>query len=235
MSDRDYFKRAVTSPLIDKISFSVRRRIFGMFLDAVKPLPNEKIIDIGAFAGSEDPNQNFMEQLYKHPENITAVGIEDASFLERQYPGLKFIKIVAGKKLPFDDDQFDIGFSSATIEHVGTDKDQEFFLRECLRVSRRLFLVTPNRFYPVEFHTRVPFLHWLPKKAFGRILKMIGLEFYSKEENLNLLDRKKLLKIVPDRYRDKARLEPCRFLGITSNLILVIRKRSQKLRIASGV
>ena len=25
---------------------------------------------------------------------------------------------------------------------------------------------TPNRFYPIEFHTKLPLLHWLPKTFF---------------------------------------------------------------------
>ena len=31
-----------------------------------------------------------------------------------------------------------------------------------------MFLTTPNRWFPVEVHTRLPLVHWLPESAAGR-------------------------------------------------------------------
>ena len=121
MSDKDYFKRAVKFSLLDEIAFYARRRIFKIFMDTVMPLQRETMVDVGVFGGSADPNWNFLEQLYEYPENITAVGIEDASVLELQYPGLKFVKVAPNTPLPFKEDQFDIGFSSA-IRSMGALK-----------------------------------------------------------------------------------------------------------------
>jgi len=162
--------------------------------------------------------------LYSRPEKITAVGIEDASFLEGQYKGLKFVKAAPNEPLPFKDNQFDVGFCSATIEHVGSSKRQELFLKEAIRVCKKLFLTTPNRFYPVEFHTRVIFLHWLPAGIFRKIIKNLGLEFYSTEENLNLLSRKQLLNLIPGEYRKKSCVFYHTLFGLPSNLILIVRK-----------
>ena len=53
---------------------------------------------------------------------------------------------------------------------------------------------------------------------------MIGLDFYSEEKNLNLLGKKDLMNLVPTSYRSKASMIPCRLLGVTSNLILVVKK-----------
>ena len=36
---------------------------------------------------------------------------------------------------------------------------------EALRVGRRVFLTTPNRWFPIEVHTRLPLVHWLPEAA----------------------------------------------------------------------
>ena len=224
MSDRDYFNRAYNFSIFDKMSIFARRQLFEIFIKNIKPSPNEKIADIGVFGGSEDPNMNFLEQLYQYPKNITAIGVEDAVFLERQYPGLKFVKILANQRLPFNDDEFDIGFSSAVIEHVGSFQDQKYFLEEAIRICRTLFIATPNRFYPIEFHTRLPFLHWLPQPFFRKILKIMNLEFYSKEENLNLLGEKQLLNLMPLQYREKSKLLSYRFLGLVSNLILIVQK-----------
>ena len=224
MSDKDYFDRAYNFSIFDKISIFARRQIFKVFIKNIKPLSHEKIIDIGVFGGSQDPSMNFLEQFYQYPKNITAIGVEDAVFLERQYPGLKFVKILPNQPLPFDNDEFDIGFSNAVIEHVGSIKNQKYFLEEAIRICHRLFITTPNRFYPVEFHTRLPVLHWLPQPFFRKILKIMKLEFYSKEENLNLLGKKQLLDLIPLQYRKKTKLLSYRFFGLVSNWILIVQK-----------
>jgi len=224
MSDKDYFNRLINASFLDELTFAERKKIFDIFLKEIKPLPDEKIVDIGVFCGSIDPKMNFLELLYPHPENITAVGTEDGNFLEEKYRGLKFIRIVPNEPLPFKDDQFDIGFCSATIEHVGSLDNQKNFLKETIRVCKRFFLATPNRFYPVEFHTRAIFIHWLPKPIFRRMIKKMGLEFYSREENLNLISRKELLALVPEKYRKISKIIYHKLFGMPSNLILVVKK-----------
>ena len=64
--------------------------------------------------------------------------------------------------MPFADGEFDIVFSNAVIEHVGGREQQRRFVEESLRVARRAFVTTPNRWFPVEVHTRLPLVHWLP-------------------------------------------------------------------------
>ena len=64
--------------------------------------------------------------------------------------------------MPFADGEFDIVFSNAVIEHVGGREQQRRFVEESLRVAQRAFVTTPNRWFPVEVHTRLPLVHWLP-------------------------------------------------------------------------
>ena len=54
--------------------------------------------------------------------------------------------------------------------------------------NKIFFITTPYRFFPVDFHTKLPFVHMLPKKIHRYILKLLFLDEYSKEENLNLLN-----------------------------------------------
>ena len=56
-------------------------------------------------------------------------------------------------------------FSNAVIEHVGGRAEQRRFVDESLRVAPRAFVTTPNRWFPVEVHTRLPLVHWLPDAA----------------------------------------------------------------------
>ena len=71
---------------------------------------------------------------------ITAVGIDDATFLESLYPGMLFVR-ADGRDLPFDDNSFDHVHSSAVLEHVGTRAQQVQFLKELWRVTRRTLLL----------------------------------------------------------------------------------------------
>jgi SAM-dependent methyltransferase len=125
--------------------------------------------------------------------------------------------------LPFADNEFDLGFSNAVIEHVGSRERQAAFLAELVRVASRVFISTPNRFYPLELHTRLPLLHWLPPRLFRSVLARLGMDFYSREENLNLLTARELKGMLPPGpYR--VRLFRHYFLGLPSNLILIVEK-----------
>ncbi len=68
-----------------------------------------------------------------------------------------------GRDLPFGDAEFDVGFSNAVVEHVaGGREGQRQFVHELCRVAQRVFVTTPNRRFPLEVHTLLPFVHWLP-------------------------------------------------------------------------
>ena len=76
--------------------------------------------------------------------------------------------------LPFPDQSFDVVFSNAVIEHVGDVERQRQFVAEALRVGRRVFVTTPNRWFPIEVHTRLPLVHWLPKGGSDRAYELTG-------------------------------------------------------------
>jgi hypothetical protein len=76
-----------------------------------------------------------------------------------------------GRELPFADGEFDFGFSNAVVEHVAGGRDgQRRFVHELCRVSRRVFVTTPNRWFPLEVHTLLPLVHWLPAGARERLI-----------------------------------------------------------------
>ena len=120
---------------------------------------------------------------------------------------------------------FDIVHSNATIEHVGSYKNQLLFVKECVRISKKyVFIQTPNRFFPIDFHTFLPFIHWLPKNIHRNILKVIGLSFYCDEKNLNLLSKKDLISFCKKLDLKNFEIIKYKLFLMTSNLILIIKK-----------
>ena len=80
-----------------------------------------------------------------------------------------------------------------------------------------------------EFHTRLPVLHWLPRRWHRSILKAIGFDFFADEQNLNLLDHRELRTMIDvndQRERIKScRLETIRLFGLVSNLVFILELR----------
>ena len=219
--DARYYKRALNLSWIWNLQHKPRRQIIETFMEIMKPKETDLVLDLGT-AALPEPLENIFECHYPFKHRITAVGTEDCGFLEAQYPGLRFVRVMPKAKLPFDDKAFDIGFSNATIEHVGARSMQSAFLSELVRVSHRVFLATPNRWFPIELHTRLPLVHWLPPSMFRAIISKMGFTFYAQEENLNLLTAHDLVHIVPQAHQRGIRLRRNYFLGIPSNLVLII-------------
>jgi SAM-dependent methyltransferase len=100
--------------------------------------------------------------------------------------------------LPFADHAFDIVYSNAVLEHAGSAEQQRFFLSELCRVTRRRFVAVPNRWFPVEHHTGLPLINYLPKATFRRLLSKTRYAFWSHEANLNYVSADELRKMWPD-------------------------------------
>lgn len=204
--------------IVERVSLAARKKMLNRLLQAAHPTDATSVLDIGVTSDAR-LDSNFFESHYPYPNKITAVGLEDASFLEERHPGLRFVQADA-LSLPFHDKSFNLVVSFAVIEHVGNRFRQQQFLTEACRVGQHVFVTTPNRYYPIEFHTILPLLHWLPPQQFRKILNLIGQKFFAKEENLNLLTEKELLSMVPANCK-VTKLNQ-KLLGITSNLVLYI-------------
>jgi len=89
-------------------------------------------------------------------------------------------------------------FSNAVIEHVGDIERQRLFVSEALRVGRRVFVTTPNRWFPLEVHTRLPFVHWLPKSGSDRAYEIAG-KSWARENHL--LGSRDLRQLFPGEVR----------------------------------
>ena len=167
--------------LTDAISIRSRRRKLALFLGEMRPDGTTTILDVGADEVSlgETGGQsgctthNFLEERYPWPERLTALGLHDGARFRERYPWIAYVQGDACA-LPFPDASFDVVHSNAVIEHVGSRELQAAFVDEALRVGRRVFLTTPNRWFPVEVHTRLPLVHWLPESLAGRAYDVVG-------------------------------------------------------------
>lgn len=214
----DYFE--YNNPLLRvKTYFSLRARakMFDRFINICKPTEEDQILDIGATPDTRLADSNFFEQMYPYKGNITVASIENCEILVRKFGLKRYVYNAPHKPFPFADKQFDIVFSSAVLEHVGTRVDQKFFVEECMRVGKKVFLTTPNRYFPIEMHTFMPFIHWLPWDWFQWLVKPIRGGFWADINNLNLLSKNDIEKTISD----KVKIEKVKTLGFTSNLILV--------------
>lgn len=156
-----------------RVSGLNRQRKWRQFLEVVKPSPGLRILDVGYTEREHQDADNFLEKHYPYPESITALGVDEPHEFRKRYPAVRAV-CYDGIQFPFADQSFDVAWSNAVIEHVGGPQDQVRFLREIARVSRLAFVTTPNRYFPLEVHTRLPFVHWLPKPVFDRILVGMG-------------------------------------------------------------
>lgn len=205
--------------LVSRISWYIRQQMYRDIVAIAQPTETTKILDVGVTCDRRQ-DSNFFEKLYPYPHNITAVGVEDASFLEHDYPGLTFVQ-TDGTKLPFPDQSFDLVVSFAVIEHVGSRAQQRDFVAELCRVGKQVYITTPNRWFPVEFHSVLPFVHWLPPKVFRQILCWFGKDFWADERNLNLLDETAFWSLFST--ETGRQIKHYRLFGLVSNLMIYTR------------
>ena len=198
-----------------------RKKIHKIFLDKIQPTKKDKILDIGA-TPTLDKYENFFVNQYPWKNNITCLSNVNCNILKSKFPEINVL-IGDGKKTNLSKNSFDIVYSSAVIEHVGNFTNQVKFIKECIRLSKKkIFISTPNRYFPLDFHTKLPMIHMLPKNIHRKILKLLGDDFFQYEKNLNLLSKNDLIKICQILNVKKYTLVSNKILCLKSNLLLII-------------
>jgi Methyltransferase domain len=193
----DYFNRRHPFHVIKgHVALRARRRMYQRVIEIAKPTRLMRIVDVGTTPDLHLPYNNFFERWFPHTDRLAACSIEDCSNLEASFPGLAFTRI-AGDNLPYRDGQFDLALSFAVLEHVGSAEKQRHFLAELARIARAFIVFTPYRYFPVEMHTLLPLLHWLPVERHRAILKALGMTFWADEKNLNLVSLASLQCLLP--------------------------------------
>lgn len=210
--------------LIDRATLRSRRKIYATLAKLVNLEALDSILDVGVTADQAYLCSNYFENQYPHKERIIALSDQPAGWLEKIYRGLRFVQ-ADGCQLPFNNASFDMVFSFAVWEHVGSREKQLLFLQECIRVARRyVFITTPNRWHPLELHTALPFIHWLPNSLCRNFLKGLSYGNMVAEGKLNLLSPKDIKLMLSSTNAPSYALHMSTFLGLPSNLLLFIDK-----------
>jgi ubiquinone/menaquinone biosynthesis C-methylase UbiE len=174
--------------------------------------PGMTVLDVGVSGDHQLPHQNYFLKNFPYDLSCyTGLGIDSLDHLEAKYPQATFVTY-DGKRFPFKDRQFDWVFSNAVIEHVGDAAAQRVFVQEMQRVAKRVFFTTPNKFFPIETHTNILFLHWIDSwfYTYCRTRKP-----WIKPDSLKLLSRQDLHRLLLSGGVPFYTLKCNRFMGWT--------------------
>jgi SAM-dependent methyltransferase len=186
-----------------------RESRYERFLELCAVRPGDRILDVGAGAGGALERFNTTNE-------IVAVDLDP---LESEWLAQEnvTVQVADATKLPFEDGEFPLVFSSSVIEHIPTNL-QQAFADEIRRVGRRYFVQTPNRYFPIEPHYQVPFFQFLPERL-QRALNArftMGWRERGDWEEANLLSAGDLRRLFPDGEIHREKL-----FGLTKSLMVV--------------
>ena len=151
--------------IFEKILLEKRKEILFKLKNFLNDKKINDVLDIGS---TEDVTNESSNYLIKNLGSFQYIkSISDQSI------NLDFINKSLKKSITseFTNDviqeyQSDLVISNATIEHVGSFENQIIMCKNIINLTKKYFIIiTPNRFHPLEFHTKIPLIHWLPKNS----------------------------------------------------------------------
>jgi SAM-dependent methyltransferase len=182
-----------------------------LFRRYLQPDATLRILDVGGGYG------DYFANVVPFRSNVW-IGEIDNRILERAAQhGFQTALIPTDGHLPFPGGFFDIVHCNSVIEHVLVPEDRVRMASEIRRVGKRWFVQTPNHYFPLEPHTRVPFAQWLPRSLLKCWLPCMGRIWgYTDDLTWKLLDSREMRELFPD-----GRLVRERWAGLTKSLIMV--------------
>jgi len=210
---------------LDKIVLIKRKEIFEIIKKYINLNSINSVLDVGTTSDNLLESSNFLINQFKSIK--IKKSISDQKILDDNFFDMTFERsITENLNDIFDDLRSDLLVCSATIEHLGNFSNIKKGINNIVNLSDKYFIITtPNRYHPIEFHTKIPFIHFLPKEFHRKLLKFFGNEFLSKEENLNLLSKEDLINIMSNYKNISYNINEIKLFGFVSNFIIVGTKK----------
>ncbi len=151
------------------------------------------LLDVGGGLGISGEFQ----LVYESFENVVVANLNPPERKPIPFSEARFV-IADGCALPFNSRSFDWVFSNAVIEHVGGWARQRQFADEIRRVSAQgYFVTTPNKYFPIEPHTLLPFYQFLSPKQQRRVVRF-SPGYMRAPLEINLLSGHDLGRLFPE-------------------------------------
>lgn len=171
-----------------------RKEKCDLFFTFLRPSPRDSLLDVGGDAGVLSDE---FARIYSFFGRVKVVNTRPQSFSGAASRYVSFT-VADACALPYSDRSFDWVFSNAVIEHIGDALKQLQMAVEIRRVARKgYFVATPNRAFPIDPHTLLPFYHFLNPAA-QRYLSKLSLGHMKHYETIRILSARDLLKMFPD-------------------------------------
>ena len=176
-------------------------------------LKGASILDMGGYDG------RYMDYIKKEcPDiTITIADYDEKGLAIARQKGYNTISLDGSKEIEFQDGQFDLVFCNSVIEHVTIPKNeiwevkstaefrersfaiQKHFASEIMRIGKNYFVQTPNRYFPMEHHSWLPFVQFLSRKNLIPFLRFTN-KFWIKKTtpDWNLLTASQMQELFPD-------------------------------------
>lgn len=185
---------------------------------------DETVLDIGVHSekSSKSPESanHFIKTFKYNPSNYTGLGIEDMSAVTNKYPKMNFVQY-SGGTFPFKNNEFDWAYSNAVIEHVGDIAAKVDFINEMSRVCKNVFFTTPNKYFPIDAHTMVWFIHW--KDSYFTKWRKKNNNWWP-QARLNLVSLKEIKYLLKESNIKNYQIIKNRMLGLTMTFTVVINE-----------
>ena len=225
---------AMVQRIVDEVRKHARAKRAKVFRSNFAIGADTKILDIGSEDGSSIAA--VLQGSDAKPHNIYIADI-DEQFLERgrQRYGFTPVSIPESGRLPFGDGFFDIVYCSSVIEHVTLPKSevwqeisgerfrelavqhQRGFAEEIRRLGKSFYVQTPNKWFPVESHTWLPFVGYLPRRFLVPLLRLTNAVWVKHTSpDWHLLSVADMKAMFPD-----ATIQKERFFGFTKSIMAI--------------
>ena len=206
---------------LDNIVLKKRKEMFEIIKKNINLNSINSVLDVGTTSDNSLESSNFLIKQFKSIK--IKKSISDQKILDDNFFDMTFERsITENLNDNFENLRSDLLVCSATIEHLGNFSNIKKGIDNIVNLSDKYFIITtPNRYHPIEFHTKIPFIHFLPKEFHRKLLEFFGNEFFSKEENLNLLSKKDLINLMSNYKNISYNINEIKLFGFISNFIIV--------------